>query len=110
MVLSGWVAVAAFALAGAMLAAIACGIAMRSFASTVAVIALAFPGTVLFANLVVGDVSKYLPPHTFADGFEGLNQIMTLSIAGSILGGITLSALVVGVIARVHATVRAPAA
>jgi apolipoprotein N-acyltransferase len=107
--LSGWVTVTALVLAFAALAFAACAAAMRSPSRTLIVFFLSPPAIGLLAATVLGDISRYLPPHAFSGGFDGLNQIVAASALCSILGGVALSAAVVSVLAWLHAALKPPA-
>ncbi len=104
--LSGWATVAVLVLGFAALACAACAAAMRSPPRTLSVFFLTPPAIALLATTVLGDVSRYLPPHAFSGGFDGLNQIVAASAVCSILGGVALSAATVWFVAWLRATLR----
>ena len=47
-----------------------------------------------------GDVSRYLPPAAFSDGFGGKDQIIIASAASTLLVPLMLAAALVGIVHR----------
>lgn len=107
--LSGWITVAALVLGFAVLAFAASASAMRDLPRSLAVLLLSLPATALLATTVLGDISRYLPPQAFSDGFDGLNQIIVASALCSILGGVALSAATVCAVSWLLAILKPPA-
>jgi hypothetical protein len=99
--ITGWVAVAAIALCLTMPAVVACIVAMRGLASTLAVAGLSFPVMWLLARYVFGDASIYFPSATFSAGADGKDQIIVVSILCTVLGGIIAAACLVWAIRHV---------
>lgn len=104
--ISGWTAVAATALFLSALTVAACRIAIRGLGSTLAVTALSFPAMWLLARHVFGDASVYFPQNTFSNGAHG--KVIVVSILCTVLGGIMVAAVIVGILRRLDRVLNRP--